>query len=215
MKGIYCYVDTTTDSVVYVGKDSYIDKSLRNKAHHYNCNRNKQKINQILQKNPNRYAYYELARANLTNDELNTLEIEYIEMHNPKFNFTKGGDGQLGNSSSQSTRKKISNALKGKPFSEAHKQKLKENHADFKGANHPLYGKHHSKETREKISQSKKGVPAKNKKDYIHIIKTGYYKEKQTYAIIRQGKRLKRSIHLLKLIEWASQEYPHEFISFN
>ena len=41
------------------------------------------------------------------------------------------------------------------------KQKIRENHADFKGVNHPKYGKHCSEETKRKISKAHKG------KDYI------------------------------------------------
>jgi len=68
-------------------------------------------------------------------------------------------------------------SLKGKKKSENHKQKMKENHADFNGVNnpmfgkrgeecpafgrtkekHPMYGKHRPEETKRKIGESNKG----------------------------------------------------------
>ncbi len=52
--------------------------------------------------------------------------------------------------------KLISEFHKGKPKSENHKKKIKENHADFKGMNHPMYGKKHTKESKRKNSESNK-----------------------------------------------------------
>lgn len=57
------------------------------------------------------------------------------------------------------SRRSVSEA-KSNP-SEETKRKIKENHADFKGVNHPMYGKHCSEETKRKISKAHKG------KDYI------------------------------------------------
>lgn len=31
--GIYCYLDKETDKIVYIGKDSHIDKDMRHKHH--------------------------------------------------------------------------------------------------------------------------------------------------------------------------------------
>ena len=31
--GIYCYIDKKTNNIIYIGKDSYIDKQIRNKDH--------------------------------------------------------------------------------------------------------------------------------------------------------------------------------------
>lgn len=41
--------------------------------------------------------------------------------------------------------------------SEQTKQKIKDNHADFSGANHPMYGRKHTEETKEKIRQKATG----------------------------------------------------------
>lgn len=44
----------------------------------------------------------------------------------------------------------------GKHLSEETKQKISDNHADFRGKNSSFYGKHHTKETKEKISRTRK-----------------------------------------------------------
>lgn len=48
----------------------------------------------------------------------------------------------------------IYNKSSGNVVSEESKKKMKENHADFKGEKHPIYGKHLSEETKEKIRKS-------------------------------------------------------------
>ena len=53
--------------------------------------------------------------------------------------------------------KKIGEKLRGRTLSEETKRKLSENHADFKGENHPMFGKHHSEETKRKQSEAHKG----------------------------------------------------------
>ena len=58
MKGIYCYIDNKTDEIVYVGKDSKINKhNNRHYQHTRKCNYNHQIINKIIQNNPSRYSY--------------------------------------------------------------------------------------------------------------------------------------------------------------
>ena len=59
-KGIYCYIDKTNNEVVYVGKDSNIDKNKRRNAHKQPKRYNDQQINRIIQNNPLRYQYKKL-----------------------------------------------------------------------------------------------------------------------------------------------------------
>ena len=157
--GIYCYIDLKTDTVVYVGRDSQIHKKTRHKQHISPYGYQKQQINRILQNNPNRYKYYVLEEGNFTNDELNTLEQNYIKKYNTfkdknKFNYTKGGDGCLGMCCSEETKRKISKANKGKCRSEAVKKRMSKM---YKGEKNPMYGKTHSEEVKKKISQIHKG----------------------------------------------------------
>jgi hypothetical protein len=82
MKGIYCYVDNKTDDIVYVGKDSKIDKhNNRHYQHTRKCNYNHQVINKIIQNNPSRYTYEVLFKGkskHIDDNLLNTLEMGYI-----------------------------------------------------------------------------------------------------------------------------------------
>ena len=179
-KGIYCYIDKKDNQIVYVGKDSYIDKNKRHKEHLAPSNYNKQQINRILQNNPDRYIYQVLWEINDCSDNhKNQMEIFYIKKYDPQFNFTEGGDGISGFKHSEETKQKISknNARywKGKALSEETRKKMSKNNARYwqgktlseetrkkmseskKGENHPMYGKMLSEETRKKISESQKG----------------------------------------------------------
>ena len=95
MNGIYLYYDTKKNSVVYIGKDSNIDKKTRHRAH---MSGKKQQFDKILQNNPDRYKYVVFCEGNFSNEELNNLEIQAIKLFNTfyredAFNFTEGGDG--------------------------------------------------------------------------------------------------------------------------
>lgn len=71
---------------------------------------------------------------------------------------------------SKSHKKNLSNANKGRIFSEEHRRKLSESHKGkilseetkrkisekFKGKNHPMFGKFHSEETKQKMREAKK-----------------------------------------------------------
>lgn len=134
MLGIYAYFDKKDNSVVYVGKDSYIDKNRRNIEHHSPIHYHRQPFNRVLQNNPNRYTYQVLVWNVKDQNTLTALEIQYIRQLKPKFNYTDGGDGVVGYKHSEEAKRKIS-----------------ENH---KGKNNPNYGKHHSKQTKQKIGKS-------------------------------------------------------------
>ena len=149
MLGIYCYIDKKDNKIVYVGKDSFIEKDTRHRNHYSPCKYDKQPINRILQNNPNRYTYQVLVWNVKDQETLNALEIQYIRQLKPKFNFTNGGDGIVGYKHSAETKKKISESLKGKKHSEETKRKMSEAH---KGKRHPC-----SEETKQKISKTKKG----------------------------------------------------------
>lgn len=84
----------------------------------------------------------------LDKDEADFQEMFYISSYRtnePEFgyNITSGGSGSIGCKLSDETKKKMSEARKGK--------------------NHPMYGKHHSEETKKKISETKCGCISPNK----------------------------------------------------
>ena len=177
-KGIYCYIDKKDNQIVYVGKDSYIDKNKRHKEHLQPSTYNRQVFNRILQDNLSRYQYQKLWEIDdCTDNHLNQMEIYYINKYNPKFNFTQGGDGISGYKHSEKTKKKISknNAQywKGKTHSEETKRRMRKNNIRYwkgkthsektkkkmsetrKGEGNPFFGKNHSEETKTKISSYK------------------------------------------------------------
>ena len=116
MKGIYAYYDTIKEEIIYIGKDSYIDKKVRHTDHHCPSRYNTQQINRVLQNNPNRYVYKMIYECppHLDDIDLNGLEMQYIEALNPKFNFTKGGEGLNGHTHTPQSLQKMSEARKGK-----------------------------------------------------------------------------------------------------
>lgn len=114
------------------------------------------------------------------------------------YNLDEGGGGISGFKHSDESKKKMSDAKKGK----------------YIGENHPMWNKHHSKETKNKISQAKKGKFTGEKshkwKDYARITKRGFGKGKQQYAIRFNGKYIKVSISIDKLVKWFNENYPDE-----
>ena len=96
-KGIYAYYDLKNKKIIYIGKDSHLDKKLRHQQHYQKNRYQSQKINQILQNNLSRYEYQILWETeDCTINHLNQMEIYYINKYNPDFNFTNGGDGISG-----------------------------------------------------------------------------------------------------------------------
>ena len=99
---------------------------------------------------------HEVLFEGLTKEEAEQKEIELIAYYKSNqrtygYNITNGGE------------------CLGK-HSEETKQKMKENHADYSGKNHPQYGRHHSEETKLILSQKAKerykenGHPSTGKK---------------------------------------------------
>lgn len=194
ISGIYAYYDYLKHEIVYIGKDSNIEKNKRHRAHYSPSLKDSQKINKILQNdNSGRYIYVILEQGDFTNEQLNEKEIGLISHFDPKFNFTKGGDGSIGWNPSEETRKKISEALKGKysrenhhmygkKFSKEHRKKISE---ATKGENNPMYGKKFSKKHRKKMSEAQKG----NKNAFNPCLKI----RKQKNKTCKQGFRWETS----------------------
>ena len=115
-KGIYGYFDIKNKEVVYIGKDSNIDKNVRKYAHMKPSQYDRQPINMIVQNNPERYKYAVIyvCPFHLNEVDLNGLEMQYIQALKPKFNFTEGGEGRFGSKVSSETRMKLSEINKGK-----------------------------------------------------------------------------------------------------
>jgi superoxide dismutase len=128
MKGIYVYIDLETGEIVYVGKDSHIDKNTRHYSHSSSSKYDAQPFNKILQNNPDRYEYSVIWTAeDCTTLKLNKMEILFGKIYNPKFNFDKFGKGGC-EGHTDKTKKKISqnNARywEGKKRSDEARQKM-------------------------------------------------------------------------------------------
>ena len=183
--GIYCYIDNKDDSIVYVGRDSYIHQKARHKYHLNKKNHDSQPINRILQNNPDRYNYNVLAQGNFTNDELNNMETLFIEMYDTynnehKFNYTKGGDGVVGFT-----------------MSEEHKNILKKCNA----GNNYATGSKHTDEWKRKASYYRRGKfnPNYNKKfDLNHRLKLSKNNKSGAYRVFKfKDKRCKKGYRWL------------------
>ena len=99
-------------------------------------------------------------------EELDKLEIKYIKEFNclnPNgYNNDEGGNkGKFCKESKRLLSEKKSgenNPFYGKKHSEETRKKMSEAHkGKCVGKNHPMYGKHHTEETRQKMSEAKKG----------------------------------------------------------
>lgn len=98
--------------------------------------------------------------------EINT--IKFLNSINDGYNTLTGGDcgpetfGPL----STEHKQKISEALKGRIFTNEHKKNISKNHHDVKGENNPFYGKKHTDEAKEKISKNHHDINGKNNPMY-------------------------------------------------
>jgi hypothetical protein len=111
---------------------------------------------------------------------METMKIIVNHSHHTEggYNLTWGGDGQSGYKHTEETRKKISNKLKGSnhPMYGKHLSKeVKENHRKS------AVGKHHTEETKKKMSSSKKGCIPWNKGKNVGIgEENGFYGKHHT-----------------------------------
>lgn len=101
--GIYYYVDKETGNIVYIGKDSHIDKNKRCKDHLNPSRYYAQPFNAVIQNNPDRYEYHVYCHVSSI-EELNRIEFDLINLYRPKFNFKHGGTNGV-----QFTKKNIEN----------------------------------------------------------------------------------------------------------
>lgn len=203
MKGIYCYIDSENDKIVYVGKDSNIDKNTRRIAHLAPSAYNAQPINRILQNNPDKYNYRILWKvSDCTDNHLNQMEIYYIRENDPKFNFTKGGDGSFGFEHSEESRKKMSESHKNKKLSDEHKRKISETQKGKK------FSDEHKRKMSESISKTK------NATGFYRVSKQKDNGCKQGFIWLYtyQNKKIS-SVNLLKLKEKVeAQNLPWKII---
>lgn len=161
---------------------SYVGQTVNPKDRfRQHLNSNKKDWHVDYKKYPYKYEYI-VVEDNIPEDKLDEREIywiDYYDSYHNGYNLTEGGQGcRL----SEETKKKISEATKGRipwnkgiPCSEETKRKssekqkgiklsdlrrknISEGHKGlFKGDKHPMYGKHHNEDAKRKISEASKG----------------------------------------------------------
>ena len=146
----YVYKITNT-----VNQKSYIGISIREPEKDRIKDHLSGNGNRIIARSVKKYGKnvftYEILEANVFDEFLPDLEVAYIANYNTiaphGYNLTSGGDNHK--KLSEETRKKISEARKGKTFSVETRKKISE-------ANK---GKKHTAKTRQKMSETRKGQP--------------------------------------------------------
>lgn len=202
--GIYCYKDNLNDdSIIYIGKDTYIHRNKRHKEHTNPSFYDAQQINRVLQNNPKRYKYEVLKswESDDYSDNLDSaLEILYIRRYTPKFNYTIGGDGIRGFRHSDKSKKKMSeSAFKHYP------RIVKRGFQNRRQVYALVYNSKRIKQSydlnklKSYLFDLENGVSVSEIKNELKIIKRGFKYGKQVYAISHNGIIVKQSFDLSKL----------------
>jgi len=164
----YIYkIENLVNGKIYIGQTS-LNPSRRRKNHLNGLKKNIH-YNNHLQRAFNKYGEcnFKFTVLNYATDKktLDQLEKDYINYYHcldPHFGYNHKCGGSNGKHTLE-TCNKISKTKKGVKLSLETRKKMSENHANFRGKNHPFYNKTRSLETREKISNSLKKYYSVNK----------------------------------------------------
>jgi group I intron endonuclease len=177
LSGIYC-IENIISSKKYIGKASNIRKRILE----HKCRlRNNYHGNPYLQSSWNKYGeenfkFYVIEACEKNDIILSQREVYYINKFDTfrrGYNLTIGGEGTSGRVATDSQKKKIGDANRGKPSLRKGKNlspdtilkisKSKLGHKGLKGKENPNFGKSPSYETRSKMSKSHIGISSLRK----------------------------------------------------
>lgn len=178
LSGIYC-IENIIDGKKYIGQS--VDLKSRLYQHKTKLKNNKHP-NRHLQFSVNKYGLENFKFYIIEECEIKFLderERYYILLYKSDdksfgYNVEPGGSHSL-KTMSDETKLKISTSLKGREFTQEHKDKIGKanheriissetrhkmsaHHADVSGKNNPMFGKHHSEEVRGKIKDAKQNI---------------------------------------------------------
>lgn len=172
--GVYKITNNINDKV-YIGQS--INIKARWKDHMHTLDRNDSRCT-LLQRAWNKYGKENFSFEILElceEDMLDEVEMKYIaiyDSHNNGYNIELGGNKNK--HLSEETKRKISDANRGRVHSEETLKKMSEARI---GEKNPMYGQMHSEETRRKISEAHKGKPghptSEKTKELIRRANTG------------------------------------------
>lgn len=141
--GIYI-ITNTSNGKVYIGQSVDVEYRICNHFSKLKWNRHdNEHMQRAYNRNPDAFTWEYLCKC--TPEELDEKEISYIAMYdsaNPERGYNKQFGGQAEHRATEETRRKMSEAKKGKKFTKEHCRKIGE-------ANR---GRVHSAETRRKIA---------------------------------------------------------------
>lgn len=222
MEGIYCYVDLKDNSIVYVGKDSNIDKKSRYYGHKSPTQYHNQTFNRILQNNLSRYKYKVLKKGSFRQDLLNALEILYIRRYNPKFNFSIGGEGITGYRHSEETKQKMSenkkkNTWNYKPYyrvckldnrNGVQRYVIKKDGKSIKASTNPLFLSEWFEENypNEKLENRFEDLGWVETNDFV-VRPKGHMNGKKRYCIRKDGKVYFQTTNVNNLFKYMENNY--------
>ena len=97
---------------------------------------------------------------------------------------------------------------KNSKLSESVKEKISKNHADFRGKNHPNYGKHLSEQARQKISISNKNPSDKTRKQMSESAKIRHMNSGNPFLGKHHTKEAKEKISQSRMGVWIGAKNP-------